>query len=66
MLRYAREDTHYLLYIYHVMRTELIRRGNDQQNLLRAVLDQSTRICLQVSGLLVQILENSTTKNMDF
>ncbi|XP_030835176.1 exosome component 10 [Strongylocentrotus purpuratus] len=47
MLHYAREDTHYLLYIYHTMKNELIKRGNDRRNLLRAVLDQSTRICVQ-------------------
>ncbi|XP_071507296.1 exosome complex component 10-like [Diadema antillarum] len=47
MLHYAREDTHYLLYIYHEMKNELIRRGNETSNLLRAVLDSSTRICLQ-------------------
>ncbi|XP_063965513.1 exosome complex component 10-like [Lytechinus pictus] len=47
MLHYAREDTHYLLYIYHMMKNELIKRGNDQKNLLRAVLDQSKRICMQ-------------------
>jgi len=27
MLRYARDDTHYLLYIYDVMRQELIDKG---------------------------------------
>jgi ribonuclease D len=27
MLRYAREDTHYLLYIYDVMIQELIEKG---------------------------------------
>jgi ribonuclease D len=27
MLRYAREDTHYLLFIYDVMRKELLDKG---------------------------------------
>ena len=33
MERYAREDTHYLLYIYHRMRNELIRRSTKDVNL---------------------------------
>jgi exosome complex exonuclease RRP6 len=27
MLRYAREDTHYLLYIYDMMKNELLAQG---------------------------------------
>ena len=45
--KYAREDTHYLLYIYDRMRNELLRRGNKQNNLLRSVLDRSRDICLK-------------------
>ena len=45
MIHYAREDTHYLLYIYDRMRRELIERGNETNNLLRAVLDRSRDIC---------------------
>ncbi len=37
MKRYAREDTHYLLYIYDRMRNELIARGNTSNNLILAV-----------------------------
>ena len=37
MERYAREDTHYLLYIYHRMRNELIRRSTDSVDLLKQV-----------------------------
>lgn len=47
MIKYAREDTHYLLYIYDRMRNELIRRGNKQNNLLHSVLDQSRDVCLK-------------------
>lgn len=32
MLKYAREDTHYLLYIYDVLRTELHQMGLKQDN----------------------------------
>ncbi|XP_065904927.1 exosome complex component 10-like isoform X1 [Dysidea avara] len=47
MLHYAREDTHYLLYIYDRMRNELIRRSNNDNNLLRTVISRSTEICLK-------------------
>ena len=45
MVKYAREDTHYLLYIYDRMTNELIRRGNERGNLIRSVLDNSRSIC---------------------
>ena len=48
MEKYAREDTHYLLYIYDRMKNELIRRGNDRQNLLHTVLNWSRGVCLRV------------------
>ncbi|KAI6656587.1 Exosome component 10 [Oopsacas minuta] len=48
MERYAREDTHYLLYIYHRMRNELIRRSTKDLCLLTEVLDKSRMICLKV------------------
>ncbi|KAL8564918.1 hypothetical protein ACOMHN_019821 [Nucella lapillus] len=48
MMRYAQEDTHYLLYIYDRMRNELIERGNEQKNLLIAVYSRSKDVCLKV------------------
>ncbi|XP_052082605.1 exosome component 10-like [Mytilus californianus] len=48
LIKYAREDTHYLLYIYDRMRNELIERGNEQNNLLHSVIQKSTRVCAQV------------------
>ena len=50
MIRYAQEDTHYLLYIYHCMRNELIDRGNAQRNLLQSVFQRSRDVCLKVSS----------------
>ena len=51
MVKYAREDTHYLLYIYDRMRNELIRRSdNDTKNLLNTVIERSTEICDNVQG----------------
>ncbi|KAJ9060599.1 exosome nuclease subunit [Entomophthora muscae] len=42
LLEYARADTHYLLYIFDVMRNELLRGSNpDTLNLLHATLDKS-------------------------
>ena len=46
--KYAREDTHYLLYIYHKMKNELIERGNNSNNLLISVLQRSAQICTKV------------------
>ncbi|XP_048746314.1 exosome component 10-like isoform X2 [Ostrea edulis] len=48
LIKYAREDTHYLLYIYHRIKQELIARGNDQKNLLMSVLQRSNDICAKV------------------
>ncbi len=45
MVKYAREDTHYLLYVYDRMSNELIRRGNKRDNLVRLVLDNSRALC---------------------
>ncbi|KAH8552731.1 ribonuclease H-like domain-containing protein, partial [Umbelopsis sp. PMI_123] len=41
MLKYARSDTHYLLYIFDRMRRELLERGNANHNLMRKVLSDS-------------------------
>lgn len=42
---YAREDTHYLIYIYHKMRNELLNLGNKNSHILKSVIDQSTELC---------------------
>ena len=51
MLKYAREDTHYLLYIYDCMRQELLEKvvgGSNPIQYLQAVVRRSTEICLSV------------------
>ncbi|KAK6171223.1 hypothetical protein SNE40_019458 [Patella caerulea] len=48
LIRYARTDTHYLLYIYDKLRNELLENGNDQKNLLCSVYDRSKQISLRV------------------
>lgn len=45
LMKYAREDTHYLLYIKDVLKNALIDSANGQNNILRAVYDMSTDIC---------------------
>lgn len=47
MLKYARSDTHYLLYIYDCLRNELLQKSGANQNLLRAVLQRSNVVALQ-------------------
>nr|XP_060614876.1 exosome component 10 isoform X1 [Anolis sagrei ordinatus] len=47
MLNYARDDTHYLLYIYDRVRTELWERGNEMPAQLQVVWQRSRDICLK-------------------
>lgn len=49
MVKYAREDTRYLLYIYDTMKQELLEQSNaGQSSLLFEALQNSNKICLQV------------------
>jgi exosome complex exonuclease RRP6 len=48
MVLYAREDTHYLLYIYEQLRNELVAKGNEYNNLLESVYKRSKDVCLKV------------------
>lgn len=45
LLKYAREDTHYLLHIKDVLRNALIDSSNGKTNILKAVYDRSTELC---------------------
>ncbi|XP_031469308.1 exosome component 10 [Phasianus colchicus] len=47
MIQYARDDTHYLLYIYDKMREALWDRGNEQPTQLKIVWQRSRDICLK-------------------
>ncbi|XP_055967013.1 exosome component 10-like [Sorex fumeus] len=47
MLHYAREDTHYLLYIYDCMRLELWAAASEQPTKARVVWQRSRDICLR-------------------
>ncbi|XP_072334572.1 exosome complex component 10 [Scyliorhinus torazame] len=47
MLRYAQEDTHYLLYIYDTMKNLLWEQGNKQANLVQLVWQKSRDISLK-------------------
>ncbi|WVZ55531.1 hypothetical protein U9M48_006178 [Paspalum notatum var. saurae] len=47
MIKYAREDTHYLLYIYDLMRRRLQRESTFENDLLLEVHKRSNEICLQ-------------------
>jgi exosome complex exonuclease RRP6 len=49
MLRYARSDTHFLLYIYDKMKMELLSNGDSgARNLLHATLQKSNETALHV------------------
>lgn len=45
LMKYAREDTHYLLHIKDVLKNALIDIANGQINILEAVYNRSTEIC---------------------
>lgn len=45
LIHYARQDTHYLIYIYELLRNDLIKKANNQANLLKTVYQYSTEIC---------------------
>jgi len=48
MFRYAREDTHYLLYVYDRLRNQLLsQRSTGDHSLIRAVLERSATLCLK-------------------
>jgi len=52
MLKYAREDTHYLLYVYDELRGKLVERGakhnpQNQFQFLLQTLHKSNALCLK-------------------
>ncbi|NXO59382.1 EXOSX protein, partial [Aramus guarauna] len=47
MIQYARDDTHYLLYIYDKVREALWERGNEQPTQLQVVWHRSKDICMK-------------------
>ena len=47
MLQYARSDTRYLIKVYDLMKNALIEKGNENNNLLHSVYDQSNQLCKQ-------------------
>ncbi|KAI9325632.1 ribonuclease H-like domain-containing protein [Obelidium mucronatum] len=48
MIKYARIDTHYLLYIYDRMRNEVLEKDLDSKQPLRVVLERSARTTLNL------------------
>jgi exosome complex exonuclease RRP6 len=52
-MKYAREDTHYLLYMYDCIRKDLLEAGAKQNpsnptNLLETAIHKSNGICLKI------------------
>ncbi|XP_015691201.1 protein RRP6-like 2 isoform X2 [Oryza brachyantha] len=48
MIKYAREDTHYLLYMYDLMKLRLRNESTAENDLLLEVQKRSNEICLQL------------------
>lgn len=47
LMKYAQQDTHYLLYIYDMMTNDLIKAGNGQPNLVKTVFMDSKIVSLK-------------------
>jgi exosome complex exonuclease RRP6 len=47
MFYYARSDTHYLLYIYDMMRNELIQKSTPEDNYIEHLLERSKETSLR-------------------
>lgn len=48
LINYAREDTHYLLYVYDRMRNDLIDRSDHLRDCVALTLERSRQLCLKV------------------
>lgn len=47
LLKYAQEDSHYLLYCFDRLKNDLLNAGNEQKNLLRSAFMRSRDICMK-------------------
>jgi exosome complex exonuclease RRP6 len=47
MLHYARADTHFLLYIFDMLRNELLEKAGGSDTLVKDVLEESKKVSLQ-------------------
>uniref|UniRef100_A0A1A9W6I2 Exosome complex component 10 homolog n=1 Tax=Glossina brevipalpis TaxID=37001 RepID=A0A1A9W6I2_9MUSC len=45
LIAYARQDTHFLIYVYECLTNDLLKAGNQQSQLLRNVYQRSTELC---------------------
>lgn len=45
LVAYARQDTHYLIYIYECMTNDILDMSNNQINVLRTIYQRSAEIC---------------------
>lgn len=64
LMRYARRDTHYLLYVWDKMKMDLLRLANGRTNLLASVFQSSTNICAKVRWLDLFSFLNFLTNNI--
>jgi exosome complex exonuclease RRP6 len=63
-LRYAREDTHYLLYIYDQLRNQLLQMAEGRDEALKTVYDRSKLICQKVRTM-VECSRQSNIESFD-
>lgn len=65
-LHYAREDTHYLLYIYDLLRNRLLEIRNQNPQLLTTVYEKSKIICQKVTKTFVFLVCRRTVLFFSF
>jgi exosome complex exonuclease RRP6 len=49
LIDYARQDTHYLLYVYDMLHNAIIDKAGGQSHVLKSVYTESTLLCQKVS-----------------
>ncbi|XP_073814612.1 exosome component Rrp6 [Musca autumnalis] len=45
LITYARQDTHFLIYVYERITNDLLEAGNQKPHLLRSIYQRSTEVC---------------------
>lgn len=48
-IAYARSDTHYLLYVYDMIKKDLMAMSTNQSDYIKLVFERSTNLCKMVN-----------------
>ena len=64
-LHYAREDTHYLLYIHDLLRNRLLQIRQNNPELLQEVFQRSKSVCEKVKLFLQHRYRSNSIDNLE-